>query len=62
MFVYMEEKENLEVVISTRLERSTRDELAELAQQADRTFAQEMRRAIRWYCLAEPAARSKGTA
>jgi len=51
--VDMAETKALEVVISTRVEASLRDDLQALADQAERRFADEVRRALRWYVLAE---------
>jgi hypothetical protein len=50
-----------DVPISAMIEQSLRDEIAELAKAGDRSFSAEVRRALRWYVLNEPAARQKGS-
>ena len=50
------------VTISTRIEPDLRDEIQELAAGGDRTFSQEVRRALRWYVLAESVNRERESA
>jgi len=48
-----------EVTISARIEERLRDELRKLAHQNDRTFSQEVRRALRLHVLDENGFRVK---
>ena len=42
-----------DVTISAMIEQSLRDDLQRLADAGDRSFSAEVRRALRWYVLAE---------
>lgn len=47
--------ELVDVPISATVERSLRDEIAELAKKGDRSFSAEVRRALRLHVMAERA-------
>jgi hypothetical protein len=49
----MAERELQDVPISAMLEKSLRDEIAELAKLNERSFSAEVRRALRLYVLSE---------
>ena len=50
----MTQREGTKLVpISAEVEADLRDDVRELAKQGDRSFSAEVRRALRWYVLAE---------
>ena len=49
----MSEHELKDVTISAIIEKDLRDDVQKLAKQGDRSFSAEVRRALRWYVLAE---------
>jgi hypothetical protein len=50
------------VPISAEVEGDLRDEVKQLAATGDRSFSAEVRRALRWYVLAEGVNRAKENA
>lgn len=50
------------VPISAEIEEDLRDDIRALARDGDRSFSAEVRRALRWYALAESALRAKANA
>jgi hypothetical protein len=58
----MAERELLDTPISAMIERTLRDEVQQLADDGDRSFSAEVRRALRWYVIAEAAYRERGSA
>jgi hypothetical protein len=53
----MTDQELKDVPISAMIEQSLRDDIARLAQEADRTFSAEVRRALRLYVLQQEGAK-----